>query len=151
MLNFLWAALPLLLVLGLLVGLRWSAKVVMGIALLVTALIALWQWAIPGTVLWGSLLQGWGIALNILYIVFGALLLLQLLLSSGAIATIRASLIRISPDRRVQAILAAWCFGSFMEGVAGFGTPAAVAAPLLVAIGFPAVGAVMVALMIQST
>lgn len=57
----------------------------------------------------------------------------------------------ISPDRRVQAIIVAFLFGSFIEGAAGFGTPAAVAAPLLVAVGFPAMAAVMVALIIQST
>jgi lactate permease len=57
----------------------------------------------------------------------------------------------ISPDRRVQAIIIAFLFGAFIEGAAGFGTPAAVAAPLLVAIGFPAMAAVMVTLIIQST
>jgi lactate permease len=57
----------------------------------------------------------------------------------------------ISPDRRVQAIIIAFLFGAFIEASAGFGTPAAVAAPLLVAIGFPAMAAVMVSLIIQST
>ena len=57
----------------------------------------------------------------------------------------------ISPDRRVQAILIAWLFGGFIEGAAGFGTPAALAAPLLLAIGFPALAAVMVALICNST
>jgi lactate permease len=57
----------------------------------------------------------------------------------------------ISPDRRVQAIIIAFLFGAFIEGSAGFGTPAAVAAPLLVAVGFPAMAAVMVTLIIQST
>jgi lactate permease len=57
----------------------------------------------------------------------------------------------ISPDRRVQAIIIAFFFGAFIEGSAGFGTPAAVAAPLLVAVGFPAMAAVMVTLIIQST
>ncbi|NMU72004.1 L-lactate permease, partial [Vibrio parahaemolyticus] len=53
--------------------------------------------------------------------------------------------------RRVQAIIIAWCFGSFIEGASGFGTPAAIAAPLLVAIGFPALAAVLMGMMIQST
>ncbi|MFV2049566.1 L-lactate permease, partial [Metabacillus sp. YM-086] len=52
---------------------------------------------------------------------------------------------------RIQAIIIAWLFGAFIEGAAGFGTPAAIAAPLLVAIGFPAMAAVLVALIIQST
>jgi lactate permease len=57
----------------------------------------------------------------------------------------------ITPDRRIQAMIIAWCFGAFIEGAAGFGTPAAVCAPLLMALGFPAMAAVTVALIIQST
>ncbi|MCD6516889.1 MAG: L-lactate permease [Candidatus Aminicenantes bacterium] len=55
------------------------------------------------------------------------------------------------PDRRVQVVIIAWLFGSFIEGSAGFGTPAAIAAPLMVALGFPALAAVMIGMMIQST
>ena len=57
----------------------------------------------------------------------------------------------VSADRRVQAIIVAWLFGCFIEGASGFGTPAAVAAPLMVALGFPAMGALVVGMMIQST
>ena len=65
---------------------------------------------------------------------------------SGAVTAIRRGLLSISPDRRIQAIIIVWLFGSFLEGASGFGTPAAVCAPLLVALGFPAVAAVMVLL-----
>jgi lactate permease len=57
----------------------------------------------------------------------------------------------VSDDRRVQVVIVAWLFGSFIEGAAGFGTPAAVVAPLLVALGFPAAAAVMLGRMVQST
>jgi lactate permease len=60
-------------------------------------------------------------------------------------------LLSISSDRRIQVIIIAWLFGSFIEGAAGFGTPAVIAVPLLVAVGFPAMAAVMAALIIQST
>ena len=90
-------------------------------------------------------------AVSILYIVLAAILLLNLQQASGALQAIRKSIYAISPDRRIQAIIIAFLFGSFIEGSAGFGTPAAVAAPLLVAAGFPAMAAVMVALIIQST
>jgi lactate permease len=90
-------------------------------------------------------------ALNILFIVFGAILLLYTMRESGALQTLRQGFTNISPDRRIQAIIIAWMFGSLIEGSAGFGTPAAVAAPLLVAIGFPAMAAVLSALIIQST
>src|SRR5699024_5606250 len=91
------------------------------------------------------------VAIGMLWIVFGALLLLATITRSGAIETIRSGFVAISPDRRVQVIIIAWLFGSFIEGAAGFGTPAAVVAPLLLALGFPAVAAVMAGLIIQST
>jgi lactate permease len=82
---------------------------------------------------------------------FGAILLLNTLQESGAIGSIRQSLLGISRDRRVQVIIIAWLFGSFIEGASGFGTPAVIVVPLLVAIGFPAMAAVIAALIIQST
>ena len=96
-------------------------------------------------------LSGVVIALTLLWIIFGAIILLFTLRESGAVATIRRGFMDISPDRRVQVIIVAWLFGSFIEGAAGFGTPAAVAGPLLLALGFPALAAVMTTLIIQST
>ena len=78
------------------------------------------------------------------------MLLLNVLKESGAVDTIRASFTSISPDRRVQAIIVAWLFGTFLEGAAGWGAPATVVGPLLIALGFPALAAVMIALMLQS-
>ncbi|MCG6336596.1 L-lactate permease, partial [Vibrio alginolyticus] len=92
-----------------------------------------------------------GITVTVLWIVFGAIFLLNTLKYTGAITVIRNGFTNISPDRRIQAIIIAWCFGSFIEGASGFGTPAAIAAPLLVAIGFPALAAVLMGMMIQST
>jgi lactate permease len=99
----------------------------------------------------GATVNGVVTATSLLYIVFGAILMLYTLEESGGIRSIRSGFTRISPDRRVQAIIIAWLFGSLIEGASGFGTPAAIAAPLLVAIGFPAMAAVMVSLIIQST
>ena len=65
--------------------------------------------------------------------------------------TIRRGFTDISPDRRIQVIIIAWLFGSFIEGSAGFGTPAAVAVPLMVGLGFPAMAAVVAGMIIQST
>ncbi|MCA9171688.1 MAG: L-lactate permease, partial [Planctomycetales bacterium] len=71
--------------------------------------------------------------------------------ASGAMSQIRAGFRDISPDRRVQVIIVAWLFGSFIEGAAGFGTPAAIAVPLLVGLGFPAPAAIVAGMLIQST
>jgi len=145
------AALPMLTVGVLLIGRRWPAPRAMGTGLLVTVALALGVWGVSVRAVVASLVQGLGIAVDILYIVLGALLLLAVLEVSGALATIRAGLTRISPDRRVQAVIVAWAFGAFMEGTSGFGTPAAVVAPLLVALGFPPMAAVMLGLMVLST
>jgi lactate permease len=99
----------------------------------------------------GSSIQGLFITFDILLIIFGAILLLNTLQHSGAITSIRSGFTRISDDRRVQVVIIAWLFGAFIEGASGFGTPAAIAAPLLVALGFPAAAAVMIGMMIQST
>lgn len=114
-------------------------------------IIALSVWKIDVVSIAAASVEGLILAGGLLYIVFGALLLLATLTASGAMATIKSAFMQTSPDRRVQAIIIGWLFGSFIEGAAGFGTPAAVVAPLLLALGFPAMAAVMVGLVIQST
>src|SRR5262245_31149178 len=81
-------------------------------------------------------------AIDILWIIFPALSLYELQQRSGAIDAIRTGLIRLSSDKTLLAIIIAWFFGQFMEGAAGFGTPIALAAPLLVSLGFTPVVAV---------
>lgn len=142
---------PILLAAVLLVGLQWPAKRAMPLAFILTVVIALLVWDMTGTRVLASTLQGLVISVSLLWIIFGAILLLNTLKHTGAITTIRNGFTAISPDRRVQAIIVAWCFGCFIEGASGFGTPAAVAAPLMVALGFPALGAVLMGMMIQST
>lgn len=142
---------PIVVAAVLLVGLNWPAKKAMPVAFALTVAIALIFWNMSITRVLASTLQGLGITVSVLWIVFGAILLLNTLKHTGAITTIRNGFTDISPDRRIQAIIIAWCFGSFIEGASGFGTPAAIAAPLLVAIGFPALAAVLMGMMIQST
>ncbi|MBY6196155.1 L-lactate permease [Vibrio hangzhouensis] len=142
---------PIMLAAILLVGLNWPAKKAMPVAFGLTVIIALFTWEMSVTRVVASVFQGLGITVSVLWIVFGAIFLLNTLKHTGAITTIRNGFTDISPDRRVQAIIIAWCFGSFIEGASGFGTPAAIAAPLLVAIGFPALAAVLMGMMIQST
>ncbi|MBD1573235.1 L-lactate permease [Vibrio sp. S17_S38] len=142
---------PIVVAAVLLVGLNWPAKKAMPVAFGLTVLVALTFWDMSANRVIASILQGLGVTITVLWIVFGAILLLNTLKYTGAITTIRNGFIDISPDRRVQAIIIAWCFGSFIEGASGFGTPAAIVAPLLVAIGFPALAAVLMGMMIQST
>lgn len=142
---------PLLLAGILLIGFRLPARTAMPVVYAVTALIALLAWDMSVSRVLASTFQGLILTVAILWIIFGAILLLNTLKHSGGIKAIRNGFSGISPDRRVQAIIVAWLFGCFIEGASGFGTPAAVAAPLMVALGFPALAAVVVGMMIQST
>ena len=146
-----FAFIPILLSGVLLVGFRISAKITMPIIYLITFIIAYYFWGMTFNRILASTLQGLIITISILWIIFGALMLLNTLKYSGAIKTIRQNFTNISNDRRVQVILIAWLLGCFIEGASGFGTPAAIAAPLMVAIGFPTLAAVIFGMMIQST
>lgn len=142
---------PLAIVFLLLVIWQWSAKRTMPIGLIVTVLLAMFYWQVEPITIAAASIEGLIIAGKVLYIVFGALLLLFVLVHSGVVSTIRNAFTQISPDPRIQVIIIAWAFGAFIEGASGFGTPAAVAGPLLVVMGFPPLAAVMCALIIQST
>jgi lactate permease len=141
---------PLLSVFGLMVVLRLPAKLAMPVGLALTAVLAGTVWRVPWIRIAASGAEGAFAAASILWIIFGAILLLRTMTVSGAMGLIRRSFTGISPDRRVQGILIAWCFGAFIEGAAGFGTPAALGAPLLVAVGFPPLAAVVLALVADS-
>jgi len=123
----------------------------MPVSYLVAVALAWFVWKIPAVSVAAASLKGLMVAAELLFIIFGAILLLATVTRSRAITTIRKSFADISPDRRIQVIIVAWLFGSFIEGSAGFGTPAAVAVPLLVGLGFPALPAVVAGMIIQST
>ncbi|MGL5335602.1 MAG: L-lactate permease [Enterovibrio sp.] len=142
---------PIVVAAILLIGLNWPAKKAMPIAFALTVTIALTLWDMSANRVIASVFEGLGITVSVLWIVFGAIFLLNTLKHTGAITAIRNGFTNISPDRRIQAIIIAWCFGSFIEGASGWGTPAAIVAPLLVAIGFPGLAAVLMGMMIQST
>ncbi|MGD2217631.1 MAG: L-lactate permease [Gemmatimonadales bacterium] len=145
------AVAPILLAGVLLVGFRVPAKYAMPAVFCAAAALAAAVWRVDARHIVASTIQGLFITFDILLIIFGAILLLKTLEHSGGVSAIRRSFHGISDDRRVQIVIVAWLFGSFIEGAAGFGTPAAVAAPLMVALGFPAGAAVMIGMMIQST
>ncbi|MDE0820835.1 MAG: L-lactate permease [Opitutales bacterium] len=145
------ALLPILMVGLFLVVLRWPASRAMPLSYVTVLVLALGVWKVPGAQVAAGSVKGLVIAGTLLYIIFGAILLLNTLRESGALRTIRQGFTNISPDRRVQVIIIAWLFGAFIEGSAGFGTPAAVTVPLLVGLGFPAMAAVTAGMMIQST
>jgi len=141
---------PILLAFVLLVVANRPATQAMPMAYLLTVLLALGIWQVPFLQVLASTIEGLVTTLEILYIVFGAILLLKILQISGAINKIRQGLLGISSDRRLQVIIIAMLFGSFIEGASGFGTPAVICVPLLVAIGFPPMAAVIASLITQA-
>ncbi len=150
-LTTLTALTPILAIFLLLVLLRLPASKAMPLSLFITAILAVLVWKVPYLHTIASVVEGLIISLSILWILFGAILLLNTLTVAGAMERIRAMFFSISPDRRVQAIIVAWLFGAFIEGAAGFGTPAAITAPLMVALGFPPLAAVVLALTANSS
>lgn len=145
------ASIPILFTIVMMAGVNWPAKRVMPVAWVIALLIAAFAWRVPGRWLAAETIAGALNALNILIIVFGAILLMNTLKNSGAVRVINRTFYGISPDPRVQAVIIAFLFVSFLEGAAGFGTPAALAAPLLVSLGFPPLAAVILALIGDST
>ncbi len=141
------ASLPLLVVLLAMAVLHWRAALA-GAAGLAVALAVVWGGTgLEGRLLAGVALEAASSTATILWIILPALAIYELQSRVGALDRLRAALARISDDRAVQALLIAWFFGLFMEGAAGFGTPVALAAPLLVGLGFAPVRAVALALL----
>jgi len=139
-------AVPLLLAGVLLVGFLWPATRAMPIAWIAAVVIGFAVWGMPTNWVIAASINGVITALSILWIVFGALLLLYTLQEAGAFDRINQGFAAVSDDRRVQIVLVGFFLATFIEGAAGFGTPAAVVAPLLLALGFPALAAVIAAI-----
>ena len=125
----------------LLAGLRWSAARAMGVGWLLAGGIGLTYWRMELDWLVASAVYGAFQAVDIILIVFGAILLMNYLEGSGAIATIRWYFGQIEEDRRIQVLLIGLGFMTIIEGAAGFGTPGALAAPLFIGLGFPPLAA----------
>ncbi len=140
------ALMPVLSVAILLVVLRMPASRAMPIALVITIVLAMLAWGVPAVQISASVIEGLIIAASVVLIVLGALAFLGVMRESGALALIRLDVLKVTPDSRIQMLFVGWLLVCFIEGAAGFGTPATVAAPLLIALGFPAMAAVCLAL-----
>ena len=134
-------AIPIALAFVLLVGFRWAAWKAMGIGWIIASAFGLTLWSLDSTWWVASAIYGALSAVNIILIVFGAILLMNYLDVSGAISTIRWHFTQIESDPRVQLLLIGLGFETIIEGAAGFGTPGALAAPLFIGLGFPPLSA----------
>lgn len=149
------AAAPIALIVTLMLGLRWSAARAGGVGLLLAWALALGVFDFGSPVAgvptlarhFGVLAEGAFLAVGILWILLPALALHEHQQRCGALDALRGGLARVSNQRPLQVLLLGWCLGLFFEGAAGFGTPIALVAPLLVGLGVPALTAVVLALL----
>jgi len=134
--STLMAGLPIVLLLGLLLS-SVSAPRAAATALGAALAVAIYGFGLPASAAFAA--AGYGACFGLLpigWIVFCAIFLYQLTVRSGQFEIVKRSVAAISPDRRIQALLIAFSFGTFLEGAAGFGTPVAISAALLIGIGF---------------
>ena len=150
-LSALAAAIPLAVLFGLLAWGRlpgWAPAACAAVSALLTAASG---WGMPPGRALSAALEGAATALfPILWIVVTALWVHSLAVASGQFEVIRRSLASITSDRRLQALFIAFAFGAFLEGAAGFGTPVAISAAMLVSLGFEARAAAVLCLVANS-
>ena len=113
------AILPILLALGLMAILKLPASRALLIAFTSVVIITLFYWKVELKVLTAYSLLGVLKSLDILFIIFGAILLLNILRKTGLIPVINSGFSNVSKDRRIQTSIIAWLFGAFIEGSAG--------------------------------
>lgn len=157
-LNFLMALSPIVVVLVGILGFKKSAKTVSPVALLWTLILAFTYFNLDGLtfaenvkvldpLVWKGIKEG----LKIVLMVFGAFTILNLLRETDAIEDVKATIAQISDDRRVQVVIIGMMLPIFLEGAAGAGAPAAIAAPFLVALGFNPTTSIAIALLGDAT
>ena len=141
--SFFLASLPILVILALMIGKRWGASRAGGAGYLTALAVAAGYFGAGPRLLAYAHAKALFLILDVLFIVWAAFLLYRVADEAGAIATIGRALPSLTADRGMQALLLAWAFASFLQGVGGFGVPVAVTAPLLVGLGFSPLTAVV--------
>ena len=145
---FLLALVPIIWLVVMLLLFKWPAwKAAIGSFVLSCVLAAVW-WHLPVPQIATASLEGFLMALwPIVLVIIAAVFTYNLCVRTGAMDVIGHMITSISSDRRLLALLVAWCFGGFMEGMAGFGTAVAIPAGMLAGLGFEAVPAVLICLL----
>src|SRR3954452_6233205 len=136
-LTTIFAVLPLVALFVLLGGLKLKAQWAALAALAVSMLVAIIVYSMPLGQTLDAGVEGAAFGLfPIMWIVVNAIWIYNMTREGGHFGVLRRSFARVSDDQRVQAILIAFCFGALLEALAGFGTPVAISAVMLIALGF---------------
>ena len=143
----LFAILPILTLFVLLGGIKLKAHIASLVALAVAILVAIIVYSMPAGQALDSAIEGAAFGLfPIMWIVWNAIWIYNMTVATGHFAVLRRAFSRISDDQRIQAVIIAFCFGALLEALAGFGTPVAITAVMLIAVGFRPIKAAAVAL-----
>ncbi|CDD60953.1 l-lactate permease domain protein [Clostridium sp. CAG:505] len=134
MLQLFMAISPILIVMIGIVGLKKPATIVSAIALIYTIFVTMFygNFKLENDVLFSETTKGIIEGAKMVFMIWSAFLILNMLINTGAMDKIKEIIANLTLDKRKQFIIIAFCFGGFLEGVAGAGTPAAIAAPFLV-------------------
>jgi len=136
-LSTLVAALPLVVLLGLLAGLRVKPHLCAIAGAATAVVIAILVFHMPAPYATSSFFYGASFGLlKIVWIVIAAVFLYDISVETGQFEIMKQSVAAITPDRRLQLLLVAFCFGAFIEGCAGFGAPVAIAGAFMIGLGF---------------
>jgi lactate permease len=131
------AALPILVLLGLLAGFRVRAHLCAMAGALTAVLCAIFVFGMPAKLAVTAFFYGAAFGLlKIVWIVIAAVFLYDITVETGQFEIMKQSVAAITPDRRLQLLLVAFCFGAFIEGAAGFGSPVAIAGAFMIGLGF---------------
>lgn len=143
---WLLAALPIVALLIMMVGLQWGAKKAAPIGLFLSIISALFVFRAPLDLVLFEGLKGIWSATIVLMIVWPAILLYEVVQKANAFHVIRKGIQKHTPNQLIQVLALGWCFTSFLQGITGFGVPVAVGAPLLIGIGVNPINAVIIPL-----
>ena len=136
-LSTLIAALPIIVLLGLLAGFRVRAHLCAIAGAATAVVVAIIAFNMPAALALSSFFYGAAFGLlKIVWIVIAAVFLYNISVETGQFEIMKRSVAAITPDRRLQLLLVAFCFGSFIEGCAGFGAPVAIAGAFMIGLGF---------------
>ena len=122
------AFIPIIVTIIVMAGFNWPAKIALPLAWLITAVVCFAAWKMDIITIAAQTIAGFLNSIDTIVIIFGAILIMNTLKQSGGMGVINRMFTSVSDDPRIQVIIIGFMFGAFIEGAAGFGTPAALAA-----------------------
>ena len=149
---FLLGLVPILWMILALIGFKWAGYKASIVAMLLAAVLSVTVWKLPLIDTATAALEGFAMAAwPIILVIIAAVFTYNLTLRTGKMEVIKRMITSVSSDKRILVILIGWCFGGFMEGMAGFGTAIAIPAGMLAGLGFPPLLACLVCLVANGT